>query len=571
MSDILKVSILFETQQAVQNIKKFGGVLESTMARTTKNVQTFSKATGQANTALVNFGRVVQDAPFGLIGIANNIDPLVTSFQNLGVAARQNGTSALKELGKALTGPAGIAIGVSAVTSLLIAFGDDIAAAITKVTAFDKAQREAGTEGAKAFAQAQSEFRNYIDLIDNASNSAAKNEDILKKVNAQLNDYGLKIKSVSDLQRVGAQVGALFAEIKREEAKAQVLAAAAAQEYAKQVALGIKAQQGDVAGIFSDISFGDKLSTLFGGLFAGVNLTEGFANAVNKSADAQKQFDAAADSSRAQIEVLVNALKQIPGVYEDFSKGTKGASNSVKESNKLSFEQFGLTKLVTRELSAQEQALKKLTEAQQKENDAKRARTLFDTANGNQTVPEGLNFGIPKAVLEQAKQNADIVAANLTKIQTATENTNAAFSLLGGAIDQAFNALANGQNPIDAVKQAIKQLIVQLAKAVVQAVVLSAVLNAIAPGSSAALGGVGGILKNLLGFRANGGPVGAGNAFLVGERGPELFVPNQSGRIMNNSAMIGAGGMQIIPTLEFSYDNLRIAFNRANASAGRRL
>jgi phage-related minor tail protein len=39
------------------------------------------------------------------------------------------------------------------------------------------------------------------------------------------------------------------------------------------------------------------------------------------------------------------------------------------------------------------------------------------------------------------------------------------------------------------------------------------------------------------GARANGGPVTAGGAYLVGERGPELFVPNASGSIGAPSGM----------------------------------
>ena len=34
-----------------------------------------------------------------------------------------------------------------------------------------------------------------------------------------------------------------------------------------------------------------------------------------------------------------------------------------------------------------------------------------------------------------------------------------------------------------------------------------------------------------------GGPVGAGKSYMVGERGPEMFVPNTGGRIVPNSDM----------------------------------
>ncbi len=37
------------------------------------------------------------------------------------------------------------------------------------------------------------------------------------------------------------------------------------------------------------------------------------------------------------------------------------------------------------------------------------------------------------------------------------------------------------------------------------------------------------------GARASGGPVGAGGAYLVGEQGPELFVPSQNGSIAPNA------------------------------------
>ena len=63
---------------------------------------------------------------------------------------------------------------------------------------------------------------------------------------------------------------------------------------------------------------------------------------------------------------------------------------------------------------------------------------------------------------------------------------------------------------------------------------------AIRSGIGAVLGGgkgggasLGGFLAGLLGLpgRATGGPVTPGRAYVVGERGPELFVPTASGRI----------------------------------------
>lgn len=50
--------------------------------------------------------------------------------------------------------------------------------------------------------------------------------------------------------------------------------------------------------------------------------------------------------------------------------------------------------------------------------------------------------------------------------------------------------------------------------------------------------------------RANGGPVSAGRPYLVGERGPELMVPNRSGTIVPNNAM--GGGVTINQTVQIT-------------------
>lgn len=110
------------------------------------------------------------------------------------------------------------------------------------------------------------------------------------------------------------------------------------------------------------------------------------------------------------------------------------------------------------------------------------------------------------------------------------------------AIDGAFNALAQGENVFKGLMDGLKQMIVQLIKAVAQAAILAAIMNILAPGSSAAAGGVLGIFKNLVGIQgfANGGVPPVGRPSIVGERGPELFVPHSKGTVVPNG-MLGGG------------------------------
>ena len=55
------------------------------------------------------------------------------------------------------------------------------------------------------------------------------------------------------------------------------------------------------------------------------------------------------------------------------------------------------------------------------------------------------------------------------------------------------------------------------------------------------VGSLAGSLGNAIGGAlASGGPVAAGESYLVGEQGPELFTPSSSGAIMPNGAMAPA-------------------------------
>jgi hypothetical protein len=74
------------------------------------------KGSNSAAFALTNLGRVAQDAPFGFIGIQNNLNPLLESFSRL--KSETGGTgSALKALASSLIGPAGLGIALSVVSA----------------------------------------------------------------------------------------------------------------------------------------------------------------------------------------------------------------------------------------------------------------------------------------------------------------------------------------------------------------------------------------------------------------------------------------------------------------------
>jgi hypothetical protein len=118
----LKIKIGADVQQAVTSLNTLNASLNKT-TQTAANVGTagmnqLTKGTSQASTVLTNFSRVASDAPFGLIGIANNIDPLVQSFIQLRKSTN-SGKEALGALVASLTGGGGLVLAVSLITSAL--------------------------------------------------------------------------------------------------------------------------------------------------------------------------------------------------------------------------------------------------------------------------------------------------------------------------------------------------------------------------------------------------------------------------------------------------------------------
>ena len=72
-----------------------------------------------------------------------------------------------------------------------------------------------------------------------------------------------------------------------------------------------------------------------------------------------------------------------------------------------------------------------------------------------------------------------------------------------------------------------------------------------AMGGGSAGGGLGGLLGSALGSilgmpgRATGGPVSPGRGYLVGENGPELFVPTSAGRVEANAGSHAGAGRDV--------------------------
>jgi hypothetical protein len=121
----------------------------------------------------------------------------------------------------------------------------------------------------------------------------------------------------------------------------------------------------------------------------------------------------------------------------------------------------------------------------------------------------------------------------LQKVKAAVKDVKSEAEKFANAMSGAFSGLGSGIAEAIKGTKSWRDVALDALSAVAQAVL-----------SSMNFGGglFGSVFKGLLGglfggFRASGGPVTAGRAYVVGERGPELMVPNASGTIVPNHAL----------------------------------
>lgn len=142
----------------------------------------------------------------------------------------------------------------------------------------------------------------------------------------------------------------------------------------------------------------------------------------------------------------------------------------------------------------------------------------------------------------QLALNASI-AASMGKISQATAEARERFEAfrdvgrtVASSLEDAFSKMIQGTG--FQWKEFITGLQQDLAK-----LAFKKGIESILVGSTATGGGIFGALAGLIsGARADGGPVNSGGRYIVGERGPEMFVPQSAGSIVTNQALMGGSG-----------------------------
>lgn len=148
-----------------------------------------------------------------------------------------------------------------------------------------------------------------------------------------------------------------------------------------------------------------------------------------------------------------------------------------------------------------------------------------------------------KAILEATAK----VSPEMQDIQTRTNELNQSFESLGNSVSDAFKGMLTGaMSWKDGMRSLISSVIDQLWKLFVVQKIVGLVTGALggATGTPTGFSPTTSVMppSGFIPANAYGGSVMGNKPTIVGERGPELFIPGGNGTIIPNSNMRGAGG-----------------------------
>jgi len=171
------------------------------------------------------------------------------------------------------------------------------------------------------------------------------------------------------------------------------------------------------------------------------------------------------------------------------------------------------------------------------------------------TPLEQINEDIADLQFSQSNFTADQFTGAMKEMEMQIKLTNPNFVMMkealedmGKSVSQSLaDMVVNGKGSLTTFLDIFKDFIRQLLAQTIQLGIINRAINQILN-----LGGTSAELPTLP-ARAGGGTVQRGRPYMVGERGPEMFIPNTGGRIVANHNLPSGGGTTVVnQNLNFS-------------------
>ena len=440
------------------------------------------KGTNQAANALTNLGRVAQDAPYGFIGIQNNLNPLLESFQRLKAETGSTGT-ALKALGAGLMGPAGLGIALSVGSALLVTFGDKLFSVSSEALKAQKSHEDFTKSMSDATGQAKSEelqLNTLLAIVNDTTQSTNNRKRALDQLKGSYEgNLELQRIDINDGDKLVAVIGKITEAITR-KARAEVFAKLIAEEEAKVA----KIQMSNV---------------------------EDATKAVDGWTKSWVYFKSALLSTSPLLAVNEANTGMLSEGFKELNQQTIGATKNIKTYtdllNKNTVAQIENNDSRTLSTAAPKKEKEKITKPIDQKKFASKMQQLENESMNLKALPPE----IAKTQKEETTGAAGDPAywANLTqqrKLLNEQMMISNDLAAQGAAVfgDMAI-AMLNGQNIGDVLAESFKRLVAQLVEAVAKALIFKALMTVITGGGSLAASGAAGAIGGAAGGAAGGG------------------------------------------------------------------
>jgi hypothetical protein len=582
-----------ELEQTNQELARLNSLGKSFGGTAVKSFDNLKRSAGAASGAAISFGRIIQDAPFGIIGVANNIQNFGEQFVALGDKST-TAAGKLKLFFSALITPSNLAIlAVSALTAAWQAYQLGAFDALFATESLSKKLKEISDNTKSATANASVELTKLESLKNIIEDETVSRDKRLKAVNRLIEIYPALFSLADKEKLLNGQLVKSY-EVLTEAIIAKAKASIAEQELPELVKQKeivdstLKSKQALLAVEEARLKTASRLTpiedTFKGSEFEQISrIIKPLKADVEELSLRQKEL-------KINIDGYTQSITSFTGEYQNLLEPLKNNDEAINRT--------------TENLSLLTDSLTILREQQKNffgEDTAKFFRSFDPQAivgpvqgasmiytenveamiQKNKEFEEALNsIGLTSAQVFQAIANGAAEGYSsfnefITDLATTQQFFNEAFAVLEAGIentigDVAFSigeALGSGGDAlksgggallggmaailnqlgqlaiqagitIEATKQSLKTLNGPIAIAAgVAMIALAGYLSSQSRALSGKFGGGGGSPSGGQGStftnrREFGGPVSKGRAYIVGERRPELFVPNTNGIIV---------------------------------------
>lgn len=335
MAEQLQIQVQANVSNAVNNLNNLQKQLAETNTAAVKTGQTgmreLSKGANTANTSMINLGRTVSDAPFGFIGIANNIGPLVENFTQLRKESGSTG-GALKALGSSLAGPGGVIVGIQLVVAAVqfAQLGFSRWGASSKKAKEDTDKlKQANESFVETVTKQKLEFETLVKIAKDLNQTEVARAQALKRLNEILPDTIGKLNAQNIATKEGEEAIRRYIDAVTAKATAELLSGRIAANNVKIFDLEQKSLK-EIADLNKDIEKNTKLRKSL----EGSGRLEQEAITQKKIFDAEKEIVSIKKQTAIEIskidelnKTLVKQYeKQIPVVNTLNDKKVKGAN-----------------------------------------------------------------------------------------------------------------------------------------------------------------------------------------------------------------------------------------------------